>query len=108
MVQEIKFPSMSRNYRVFPGKIFKCPDFWKNSQVSGTILALSQKQRLLELSPPVLIFRFFEHGRHAWRECGTNQKDLIWGTLKKFLISDFLSYLSTRTKATSAFAQVLR
>ena len=36
------FSAMSRNYRVFPGKISKCPDSRRNLQISGTILALSR------------------------------------------------------------------
>ena len=36
------FSAMSRNYRVFPGKISKCPDSRRNLQIPGTILALSR------------------------------------------------------------------
>ena len=39
---------MYRNYRVFPGKISKCPDSRSN-------FGFVPKQRLLELSPPVLL-----------------------------------------------------
>ena len=39
---------MSRNYRVFPGKLCKCPDSRSN-------FGFVPKQRLLELSPPVLL-----------------------------------------------------
>ena len=36
------FSALSRNYRVFPGKISKCPDSRRNLQIPGTILALSR------------------------------------------------------------------
>ena len=36
------FSALSRNYRVFPGKMSKCPDSRRNLQIPGTILALSR------------------------------------------------------------------
>ena len=36
------FSALSRNYRMFPGKISKCPDSRRNLQIPGTILALSR------------------------------------------------------------------
>ena len=36
------FSALSRNYRVFPGKISKCRDSRRNLQIPGTILALSR------------------------------------------------------------------
>ena len=53
-IHEIKFPSMSRNYRVFPGKKnFQVSRFPEKFPDSRNNFGFVPKQRLLELSPPV-------------------------------------------------------
>ena len=88
------FSTMSRNYRVFPGKISKCPDSRRNLQIPGTILTLSRNSVCQSCHPTYikLSILFSLHLRMmTWSHRNKCKTPFTYFILKCLLTKSYLS-----------------